>query len=158
MEIIKATIENANIITETKIKAYNDETNRFGPGRDGGPDGYNDINETIRLINTYDYYIIIADDIIIGSFWTHKLDNQTVELEDFCILPEYHNKGYGYKSLCNMLKLYPDVKKWRLGTPYYSVKNHYLYEKAGFKRIGKSEDDFLVLFEILLDLNIKTRE
>jgi GNAT superfamily N-acetyltransferase len=147
LSIEKASCEDAEIIVKIKTNAYNDETNRFGPGRDGGPGGYNDLNETIRLMNMFDYYKIIYENTIIGGFWLHKVENDCMELEDFCISPKYHNKGFGYKALKQMEKLYKAPSKWILGTPYYSVRNQYLYEKVGFKKVGESEDEFLFFYE-----------
>lgn len=132
---------------EIKTDAYNNETNRVGPVRGGEPEGYNDLNETIRLMNTLDYYKITFENIIIGGFWLHKVDDDCIELEDFCIDPKYHNKGYGYKSLKEMEKSYKAPSKWILATPYYSVRNQHLYENAGFKKVGESEDKFLFLYE-----------
>jgi hypothetical protein len=36
IKIEKAQMEDVEVITEIKKLAYNDETRRFGPGRDGG--------------------------------------------------------------------------------------------------------------------------
>lgn len=83
---------------EIKTDAYNNETNRVGSVRDGGAEGYNDLNETIRLINTFDYYKSICENTIIWGFWLHKVKNDCIELEDFCISLQHHNKGYGYKA------------------------------------------------------------
>lgn len=145
--IKKVSLSDANIIKTINTDAYNDETNRFGPGRDGGPPGYNEIDVIKDLISKYPCYKIVAEDTVIGWFWLHEHDQNTVELEDFCISPIYHNKGYGYETLLKMHELVPEKKKWILGTPHYSVKNQYLYEKAGYKQVGVSEDGFLFLYE-----------
>jgi hypothetical protein len=49
IELHKALISDAEIITEIKKEAYNDETRKFGPGRDGGPQGHDSIEENKRL-------------------------------------------------------------------------------------------------------------
>ena len=145
--LAKALLSDAVMITEINTNAYNDETNRFGPGRDGGPSGYNDIDVIVVLLSKYSCYKIFVEKEIIGWFWLHEHDSCTVELEDFCISPRHQNKGYGYETLLRMQELMPDKKKWILGTPYYSVRNQHLYEKAGYKKIGDSEDGFLFLYE-----------
>ena len=150
INIIKADIEDSKIITEIKKLAYNDETHRFGPGRDGGPPGYESEEETQRLIKNYLFYKIIFDKKIIGFFWLHGDDNKFYELEDLCIHPEQHNKGFGFETLKLMEELHPQIKKWVLGTPYYSVKNQYLYEKIGYKKTGQTEDGFLFFYEKLI--------
>ncbi|MBW9157377.1 GNAT family N-acetyltransferase [Clostridium tagluense] len=151
INIIKAEVEDSKIITEIKKLAYNDETRRFGPGRDGGPPGYESQEETERLIKDYLFYKIMIGNNIIGFFWLHGEDNKFYELEDLCIHPEYHNKGYGFKTLKLIEELHPQIKKWVLGTPYYSVRNQHLYEKVGYKKTGQTEDGFLFFYEKLID-------
>ncbi len=151
MIIIKrAEVEDYKIITEIKMLAYNDETRRFGPGRDGGPFGYDSEEETQRLIKKYLFYKIMLDNKIIGSFWLYGEDDKSYELEDLCIYPEYHNKGFGFEALRLMERLHPQTRTWRLATPHYSVKNQYLYEKFGYRKTGQSEDGFLFFYEKLI--------
>ena len=150
INIVKAEAEDYKYITEIMTLAYNDETRRFGPGRDGGPPGYDSQEVTQRLIKEFLFYKITLDSKIIGSFWLNKVETESYELEDFCIYPEYHNKGFGFKAMKLMEDLHPEIKKWVLGTPHYSVRNQYLYEKMGYKRIGQTEDGFLFLYEKLI--------
>lgn len=151
LTIQRANLEDVVRITEIKKFAYNDETRRFGPGRDGGPAGYDSLEETKKLISTFDFFKVLLDSEIIGCFWIHKIGDQNYELEDFCIDPNYHNKGYGKETMLLMERQHPEIKKWSLGTPYYSVRNQYLYEKIGYIKIGESEDGFLYFYEKLVD-------
>ncbi len=150
INIVKAELTDSKVITEIKKFAYNDETSRFGPGRDGGPPGYDSEEETRRLIKNYLCYKIILDNDIIGFFWLHGVEQEFYELEDLCIHPKYHNKGFGFKTMSLMEEIHPQIKRWILGTPYYSVRNQYLYEKAGYKKTGQSEDGFLFFYEKLI--------
>jgi len=143
----KAVIEDSEKIAEIKKCAYNDETRRFGPGRDGGPTGYDSVEENRRLINTFPVYKIMLEDKIIGCFWMNKEGEQHYELEDICIHPEHHNKGYGTKAMELIENQFIDISKWTLGTPHYSVRNQHLYEKMGYKKIAVTEDGFLFLYE-----------
>ncbi len=154
LKFIPATIEDADLITQIKTKAYDDEMVKFGPDHDiseyWGPQWYSDPKETEKLISQFYYYKILVDNEIIGCFWLNNRGEETVELEDLCILPEFQNKGYGYRSLIEMESLIPDKKKWILGTPYYSIRNHYLYEKVGYIKIGESKTKFAFLYEKLI--------
>jgi len=80
INIVKAELIDSKVITEIKKLAYNDETRRFGPGRDGGPSGYDSEEETRRLIKNYLCYKIIFDNDIIGFFWLHGVDQEFYEL------------------------------------------------------------------------------
>lgn len=147
IKLQKALVSDAEIITEIKKQAYNDETRRFGPGRDGGPPGYDSIEENKRLICKFDVYRILLHNKIIGCFWLRKKGEYHYELEDLCIHPKYHNKGYGKKVISLMEEMFPHIKKWTLGTPCYSVRNQHLYEKMGYNKISEVEDGFLFLYE-----------
>lgn len=68
IKLIKAEVEDTKVITEIKRLAYNDETRRFGPWRDGGPLGYDSEEETQRLIKNYLFYKIMFENKIIGFF------------------------------------------------------------------------------------------
>ena len=150
MEIQKSEITDVDVITEIKKLAYNDETRRFGPGRDGGPDGYDSVESTKWLMNKFAYYKILIDSEIIGCFWLKNISGNQLELEDCCIDPQYHNKGYGTMAMNLMEGLFPRIKKWTLGTPYYSLRNQHLYEKMGYVKIGESDDKFLFLYQKII--------
>lgn len=147
VKIEKAKLEDAEIITEIKTLAYNDETRRFGPGRDGGPKGYDSLEETKILMSKFYYYKILCDNEIVGCFWLNNIGEKQFELEDFCIYPKHHNKGYGKSAMKLMEEMFSEVDKWVLGTPYYSIRNQHIYEKMGYVKVGEAEDGFLFLYE-----------
>lgn len=154
MKILPASIEDASIITQIKTAAYNDEKKRFGPWKNVGEgpkwyidEWYNDIDETEHLIIKFHYYKLVEGDEIIGCFWLHDIDNATMELEDLCIHPSHKGKGYGYMALLHMESMYPEKKTWKLGTPFYSVRNHHLYQKAGYVKTGETAENMVFLYE-----------
>jgi GNAT superfamily N-acetyltransferase len=71
-------------------------------------------------------------------------------LEDFCIDPLFQGKGYGYESLVRMEKFYPKCKHWILSTPAYSTKNHYLYEKFGYKKTEEKCEGLIYVYEKII--------
>lgn len=152
MNIIKASIDDVTLIADIKTKAYRDEKERFKPEDSKIPkwfynEWYIDMDENLRLIKEHNVYLLKVEDKIIGTFWIQEINENTVELEDFCILPEYQGRGFGYKALIMMEELYSKNKKWILGTPFYSLKNHYLYEKAGYKKVGTQAEGTVFLYE-----------
>ena len=66
--IARAGLEDAQVITEIKIRAYNKEINTY-LGRDGGPVGYNQVESQRKIINKYIAYKILLDNEIIGAFF-----------------------------------------------------------------------------------------
>lgn len=156
LKFCKAALKDANLISDIKTKAYRDEKERFKPDESKIPkwfysEWYIDIDENIRLIKEYYVYLLTVDDVIIGTFWLHDIDTYTIELEDFCILPQHQGGGYGYKALSMMEEMFPKKKKWTLSTPFYSVKNQYLYEKSGYKKVGTASDETVILYEKLIN-------
>ncbi|MCM1989376.1 GNAT family N-acetyltransferase [Oceanirhabdus seepicola] len=155
LKIRKASVDDVNLIVDIKTKAYRDEKERFKPEDTKIPkwfydEWYIDMPENIRLINEYYVYILTVNEEVIGTFWTHDVDADTIELEDFCILPEYQGLGYGYKTLSMMEGMFTEKKRWILGTPFYSLKNHYLYQKAGYKKVGTASNETVILYEKLI--------
>jgi GNAT superfamily N-acetyltransferase len=155
LKVCRVEVENAEIITKTKTMAYRDEKEKFKPIDEKVPkwfydEWYVDIEETKRLIKSFFCYKVLLEDKVIGTFWLRNIDEKTIELEDFCILPEFQGRGYGFKLLSMMENLYPKISKWSLTTPFYSVRNHHLYEKAGYIKVGTRAEDTVFLYEKII--------
>lgn len=142
LHLEKVKIEDADNIIEVRRLAYTDEDIRFGESKGEYLKYIGDVNFVSWCMSKYPLYKIMLDETIIGTFWLdHETDNRPnhFELQDFCILPEYQNDGYGRKAMELMEKLYPNVEIWSLSTLLYSVRNQHLYEKMGYKKIGETE-------------------
>ncbi|MEG0672100.1 GNAT family N-acetyltransferase [Clostridium sp.] len=142
----KAHINDAEEIVEVKRLAYTDEDIRFGEGKGTYLKYIGDVGFISWCMNRYLLYKIMLDGKIIGTFWLdHETDDRPnhFELQDFCIIPEYENKGYGTKAMELMEKLHENIKIWSLETALFSVRNQHLYKKMGYKKIGQKEDNIL---------------
>ena len=84
------------------------------------------------------YYLILEDDIIIGSIRIRKQDKIYV-LVQILILPEYQNKGFAQLAIKKVESLYPDAEYWRLDTIAQEDKLCHLYSKMGYQKTGKIE-------------------
>lgn len=133
-----AKIEDSHIIMDIHTKAFNDEMNRV-LGRDGGPPGYNSIEENQRIIKDFKTYKIVHNERVIGFFFIVEHSQSHASLESLCIYPEYQNKGFGYKTLEEMEKLNPEYKKWTLVSMKGSDRIQHLYEKFGYIRTSEEE-------------------
>jgi len=139
----KVNINDAKKIVEVKKLAYTDEDIRFGEGKGDYLEHIGNEGFISWCMDRYLLYKIMLDGDIIGTFWLdHETDDRPnhFELQDFCIVPDYQNKGYGVKAMELMEKLHQDIKIWSLETSTLSVRNHHLYEKMGYKKIGQTED------------------
>ena len=142
IRICKAALEDAQTITDIKIRAYNKEINTY-LGRDGGPPGYDKVESEIYLIHTFLVYKIMLDEKIIGGFFLIDEGEGKMRFEDFVIEPAYQGRGYGYHVLELVEEAYPDVREWSLSTPVFSVGNQHLYEKFGYCEAGRDEEEVM---------------
>ncbi len=140
LEIQRAEIKDAETITHIKTKAFNKEINTY-LGRDGGPEGYNQVSSQIYITNTFIAYKILKDNMIIGAFFLISISETQMRFEDFVIDPDFQNKGYGYSAMSLVENEYPQIKEWSLSTPVFSVGNQHLYEKFGYKRVSQNEEE-----------------
>ena len=130
----------AEEITRIKTLAFNKEINTY-LGRDGGPEGYNKVESELDIIERFLAYKILLDGNIIGAFFLYTEGTEILHFEDFVIDPKYQGKGYGYKVLCAVQEIYPQIKEWQLSTPIFSVGNQHLYEKFGYVEIARNSDE-----------------
>lgn len=103
--------------------------------------------ETRRLMNDFSCYLIYLGEDPIGIFWVHVEEENSLTLEDFCILPEYQGRGYGTESLQFIEEYFDDNKRWLLTTPCFCKRNCHLYEKNGYRRIGYVSENTVVVYE-----------
>ena len=140
ISIKRAEKADAAEITNIKIAAYNKEINTY-LGRDGGPPGYNEVESELEIIDKFLAYKIVLDNCIIGAFFLYSEGEDILHFEDFVIHPEYQGKGYGYKVLCMVQELYPQIREWKLSTPIFSIGNQHLYEKFGYVETSRNTDE-----------------
>ncbi|MDA3900191.1 MAG: GNAT family N-acetyltransferase [Spirochaetes bacterium] len=144
IKLKRATINDAEKLLDISTKAFNDEMNRV-LGRNGGPPGYDSIDEHLRLIDEFFVYLIENDDIVIGSFFLVPHNESHYSLESFCIYPEFQKKGFGFLTLKEIEKSNPHIRKLSLGSFKKSLHIQRLYEKFGFTKVG--EDEWEIKYE-----------
>lgn len=139
LELKKANIDDAQLITDIKTKAFNKEINAY-LGRNGGPPGYDEVESEIYIIKNFIAYKIDLDNEIIGALFLISLGDSKMRFEDFVIEPSFQGKGYGYRVMELVEKTYPNINEWQLSTPVFSVGNQHLYKKFGYVEVSRSED------------------
>lgn len=147
LDIKKANIDDAKLITDIKIRAFNKEINTY-LGRNGGPPGYDKVESEIYIIKNFITYKIELDNKIIGAFFLISLGDCKMRFEDFVIEPSFQGKGYGYRVMELVEKTYPDINEWQLSTPIFSVGNQHLYKKFGYAEVSRNEDEIEYIKEI----------
>lgn len=109
-------------------------------------------SEHSRFIESEITYVILQNDTIIGTFRFEQHDSKS-ELDDFCILPQHQNKGYGMCVL-KMIEELHNTDYIEFATPYFCIANRYLYKKAGYIEIGTRSDNTVICFSKKVNRNI----
>lgn len=134
MVIFENAIESdAKILREIAIKAFQDDYNTYG----SMPPEIDTIGWHKSNIKSGMYYKIIYENKIVGGIKLFDLKNLHFRLGAIFIEPDYQNKKIGTEAIKFIEREYPNVKKWSLDTPYKSYRNHYLYEKLGYKKVAE---------------------
>jgi len=136
-----ATIEDAEVLTETCKKAFESDSKYGAPGS-GGPPGYDSLewNRT-KIKNRYlNYYKIIEDDTILGGFIVGERGPNYQVCERIWVDPDQMRKGIGSAAFDLIWKEFPSADLWVLGTPEWNTRTNPFYQSIGFKQIGKTHD------------------
>lgn len=153
----KATISDVQEFAHIKAEAYADDRSKSKPSENNIPEWYNgewyiglgilNESEAMKIISNFDSYIIVLDNAVIGGFWIHCELENSLSIEDFCILPFYQGNGYGTQALYLLENLYEKNKVWKLSTPYFCIRNRHLYEKVGYQQVGRCSSNTVILYE-----------
>jgi RimJ/RimL family protein N-acetyltransferase len=85
------------------------------------------------------YFFILKATEKIGVIRIGKIDEAHYKLSQILILPEFQEKGYGQKAIKLLEALFPNVKKWELGTIKQELKLCHFYEKMGYNRTKEKQ-------------------
>jgi|GEM_PF-2497790 len=148
-----ATTADANLVSKIVALSYKDCQEKFKPTPNKIPT-WLEWWKSLSKPQLYDHqkfieggltYLILLNSTVIGTFRLEQHDYKS-ELDDFCILPQYQNQGYGMYTL-TLIDTLCSANCIELATPYFCSANRYLYEKAGYKQIGTRSDDTVICFE-----------
>jgi GNAT superfamily N-acetyltransferase len=146
---INILIERAYVIDALKLievqnKGFHDDFILYGecPAYDESEEAM------IEHIRNLIVYKVMLDGEIIGDIIVRRRENNNYYLRVISIIPEYCNLGIGSKALKHIEKDNSDALEWELITPHKSLRNHYFYEKFGYKKIGEVvHSDMLTLWQ-----------
>lgn len=90
-----------------------------------------------------DYYIITTNSKPIGAIRIvddgFENNKHFYRISPLFIIPEYQNYGIGYSTIKMIFDMYKSADIWRLSTIKQEKGNCHLYEKCGFKLVGKEK-------------------
>ena len=98
-------------------------------------------------IQKYHHFTILEENTIIGAIDVRG-NKERMHIDKVFITPSKQNKGTGTMAIQFLEKQFSDVKLWTLYTPYLSFRNHYFYEKFGYKKTKEVQlTERLILFK-----------
>jgi GNAT superfamily N-acetyltransferase len=137
--LLKAEIQDAKIIHEMQIKSFAPLLEKY-QDFDTSP-ANESMGKIVERINQplTDYYIINDDSVAVGVVRVVKKDNKLYRVSPIFVLPEHQMKGIAQKAFEMLEQIYYDAEVWELDTILQEQGNCYLYEKLGYKKIGKTK-------------------
>ncbi|MHB8064529.1 MAG: GNAT family N-acetyltransferase [Ruminiclostridium sp.] len=146
--ILLAEETDAKELRDIVLRAFNDDYVLYG----SIPPHFDSIEFHRSNIKSGMYYKITYENKNIGGIKLFDLGDGHFNLGTIYIDPDYQNMKIGTKAIKFIEELYPNVKKWSLDTPYKSFRNHYLYEKLGYVKVGEERPEqdkefYLYLYE-----------
>ena len=133
----KANFKDAQELVSIQVRTFDDDARKFNKTEKGGPPGYDSVDWQIEMMKNALYYKILNEGKIIGGIIVFLIDKGHYELGRIYIDPAFQNRGIGFKAMSFLESNFKDATKWTLGTPEWAIRNHYFYEKAGFKKVGE---------------------
>lgn len=152
--IEKATITDAEKLTELKKRTFDEEVKKWLPNQNDvidyniKPPGYSSIEMTMYMIRELDYFKILQDKEIIGGIIITISGKSFGRIDRIFVDPNYQGKGIGSKVIVLIEEEFPDVRTWDLETSSRQINNHYFYEKVGYRTTYETEDEYGYLKEI----------
>ncbi|MGF9767351.1 GNAT family N-acetyltransferase [Bacillus albus] len=148
ISIEKATILDAEKLTEIMTKTFDEEAKRWLCGQDDvidyniQPPGYSSVEMMKYSIEELDCYKVIMDEKIIGGIIVTISGKSYGRVDRIFVDPVYQGKGIGSHVIKLIEEVYPSIRIWDLETSSRQISNHHFYKKLGYEIIFKSDDEY----------------
>ncbi|MFP3377493.1 GNAT family N-acetyltransferase [Bacillus sp. SIMBA_069] len=157
ISIEKATILDAEKLTEIMTRTFDEEAKRWLCGQDDvidyniQPPGYSSVEMMRYSIEELDSFKVIVDDKIIGGIIVTISGKSYGRIDRIFVDPDYQGKGIGSHVIKSIEVEYPSIRVWDLETSSRQLNNHHFYEKMGYEIIFKSEDEYCYVKRITVE-------
>ena len=129
IEFERATLADVDALIDVQNKSFYADFAKYGTCP-----GYNRSHTSMaESISQYYVYKIICDGIVVGDIIVRDNGNGDYFLGCICVIPAYENKGIGQLAMAFIDTCFPHAKHWTLETPSDKVRNHYFYQKHGYR-------------------------
>ncbi len=137
----RATPADAEVLTAVQVRTFDDDSRRFLNKPRGGPPGYDSVQwQRMIMQRAAAYYKIVADDVVIGGMIVFNMGGGHYELGRIYLDPAHQDRGIGQQAMRFVEQAHPQAKRWTLDTPLWATRNHYFYEKLGYRRVRETPE------------------
>lgn len=161
IRIEKASITDAEKLTEIKKRTFDEEAKKWLPNQENitdyniQPPGYSSIEMTKYMIKELNYFKVIYNKTIVGGIIVTISSKSFGRIDRIFVDPDSQGKGIGSKVIDLIEKEFPNVRAWDLETSSRQLNNHYFYEKMGYQATFKTEDEYCYIKRIETPLGIE---
>lgn len=89
-----------------------------------------------RKLTERDYYFILVDGKAVGYAGV-KRSGDSLHITPIGLVPECQGKGTGHEAMLLLERLYPENRRWSLGTILQEQELCRFYESLGYRRTGE---------------------
>lgn len=152
--IEKATILDAEKLTNIKKRTFDEEVKKWLPNQDDiidyniQPPGYSSIEMTKYMIRELEYFKVLQAKEIIGGIIVTISGKSFGRIDRIFVDPNNQGQGIGSRVINLVEEEFPNVRTWDLETSSRQINNHYFYEKMGYRTTFESEDEYCYLKKI----------
>lgn len=161
IRIEKASISDAEKLTEIKKRTFDEEVKKWLPNQENimdyniQPPGYSSIEMTKYMIKELNYFKVIYNKAIVGGIIVTISGKSFGRIDRIFVAPESQGKGIGSKVINLIEKEFPNVRVWDLETSSRQINNHCFYEKVGYQTTFKTVDEYCYIKKIENSLEIE---
>ncbi len=152
IKIPAAKLEEAENLKSLSITAFEENFKKYGHY----PPGLASVDWHKEKIENGLYHTIRYGEVMVGGVYLISYPNNQMKIEYLFIRPKYQGKQIGTKVMSLIENEYNMVTTWFLLTPHEDYRNHYFYEKLGYKKVGEikpiEKSDF-TLFKFIKTTN-----
>lgn len=101
------------------------------------------VTEVEKYLDKGELLLVLMDQFTIGVMLFIPVDQTTIELKNFGLLPEWQRKGFGGQALMLAIAYYRErYQKMEVGTGNSSLDNLAFYQKCGFRMVAIKSNFF----------------
>ncbi|MDD1780328.1 GNAT family N-acetyltransferase [Enterovibrio sp. ZSDZ35] len=145
-QLVLATKNDASLLQDSALAAFQEDFNLYG----GFPPNIESLTWFDECIENKQFYKILYKNAFAGGLCIEDAGEGVMDIRYIYVSDAFQNNGVGQAVMSMAETLLPNIKQIYLLTPYKAYRNHYFYEKLGFKKVGEfhpDPDDEFMVFE-----------